>query len=173
MKEFEFKCSCCGETHKGIPTFGWDFPLHLLDIPEVERESRVLLGSDDCIIDERWFYVRGCIEIPVIGHKDPFIWGAWVSLSEKNHTELMAYFGVKERAHIGPYFGWLSVDFRPYSASCLNLKTYVHIRNEGVRPYIELESTDHPLAIEQKNGITPDRVAEIYEIMVHGKETAA
>jgi hypothetical protein len=40
--------------------------------------------------------------------------------------------------------------------------------NEGMpRPFIELEPTDHPLALEQKNGITVDRVAEIYAYCVH------
>ncbi len=32
-------------------------------------------------------------------------------------------------------------------------------------PYVELEPTDHPLAIEQRNGITLDRVKEIEEII--------
>ena len=32
-------------------------------------------------------------------------------------------------------------------------------------PYVELEPTDHPLAIEQRNGITLERVKEIQEII--------
>lgn len=32
-------------------------------------------------------------------------------------------------------------------------------------PYVELEPTDHPLAIEQRNGITLDRVKEIEEMI--------
>jgi hypothetical protein len=35
---------------------------------------------------------------------------------------------------------------------------------------IELEPTDHPLALEQRNGISPDRVAELYAIMMHGRD---
>ena len=50
----------------------------------------------------------------------------------------------------------------------MNLKTRVHLRDHGERPRIELEPTDHPLAIEQRHGITVDRVAEIYAIMMHG-----
>jgi hypothetical protein len=33
-----------------------------------------------------------------------------------------------------------------------------------------LEPTDHPLALEQRNGISVDRVAEIYAIMMHGRD---
>ena len=36
-----------------------------------------------------------------------------------------------------------------------------------LRPLIELEPTEHPLAIEQRAGITVDRVAEIYAHYAH------
>jgi hypothetical protein len=49
----------------------------------------------------------------------------------------------------------------------LNLKTMVHLRDGGIRPFVELEPTEHPLAVEQRTGITHDRVAEIYEKMLH------
>ena len=46
----------------------------------------------------------------------------------------------------------------------------MHTRPVGVRPYIELEATDHPLAVEQREGITWERVQEIAEIVLHGQE---
>ena len=36
-----------------------------------------------------------------------------------------------------------------------------------MKPFIELEATDHPLAVEQREGITMDRVREIAEALVH------
>jgi len=59
MKQFTFKCSSCGEIHKGIPTFGADYPITVLNVPKNEREQRVDLGSDECVIDEKEFSVRG------------------------------------------------------------------------------------------------------------------
>ncbi len=38
----------------------------------------------------------------------------------------------------------------------------------GQRPLIELEPTDHPLAAEQRAGITLARVQEIAETLLHG-----
>jgi len=35
------------------------------------------------------------------------------------------------------------------------------------RPFIELEPTDHPLAVEQRSGITFDRLLELYAINGH------
>ena len=50
----------------------------------------------------------------------------------------------------------------------MNLKTQVHLRNGHIRPLSELEPTDHPLAIEQRAGITVQRVVELYVMVVHG-----
>jgi len=170
MNEFEFKCTSCGEIHKGIPTFGADFPTTVLGVPEDERDTRVDLGTDDCVIDGKEFYVRGCIEIPVNGYDDPFIWGTWVSLSEESFLKFVKYFEKEKRSHVGPFFGWHCGDFKVYEESCINLKTHVHLRDGGLRPSIELESTSHQLAIEQRNGISKERLIEIYETMMHGSE---
>jgi hypothetical protein len=51
----------------------------------------------------------------------------------------------------------------------VNLKTMVHSREVGRRPFIELEPTDHPLAVEQRQGITWARVQEIAELVLHGQ----
>ena len=163
----KYKCACCEEIIEGIPTFGWDKPLHYFDVPKDKRRTDVFLTKDLCVIADQWFFVRGCLEIPVIGHEDPYIWGVWVSLSEENFFEFQDLLDVKERSHFGPYFGWLSAHIKMYP-NTENLKTMVHIRDDGERPYIKLERDGHPLAKEQETGITLDRVAEIYSCYVHG-----
>jgi hypothetical protein len=165
-ESFTFRCATCGEEHVGMPTFGADAPLSYYAIPEAERDARCDLGSDECVIDDQHFFVRGCIEIPVQGHSDPFIWGVWTSLSQENFDAWVKVFGEPNRSHIGPFFGWLNAFLKPYPDT-MNLKTMVHLRDEGIRPYIELEPTDHPLAVEQRQGISVARVAEIYSMMVH------
>ncbi|MFE5710305.1 DUF2199 domain-containing protein [Streptomyces sp. NPDC056501] len=66
-----------------------------------------------------------------------------------------------------PYFVWLITDLPVYSPTTLNLKTNVHTRPIGERPYVELEPTDRPLAVEQRTGITPDRVRQIAAAVFH------
>jgi hypothetical protein len=149
-----------------MPSFGADAPLYYYDIPEAERSKRCELTSDTCIIDDEQFFVRGCIEIPVHAENEPFVWGVWISLSEQNFEEFTNLFGVAARDDHGPYFGWLSAYLKTYP-DAENIKTHVHLRNEGVRPYIELEPTDHPLAVEQREGISVERVAEIYSAYMH------
>lgn len=166
---FEFRCQTCDEIHKGMPSFGAAAPLSYYAIPEVERASRCELGTDDCVIDETFFFVRGCLEIPVLGEDEPFVWGVWASLSEQDFITWLKMFDVEHRSHVGPFFGWLNAWLKPYPET-INLKTQVHLRDHGLRPWIELEPTDHPLALEQRNGISIDRVAEIYAIMMHGPD---
>ncbi|MGQ0649804.1 MAG: DUF2199 domain-containing protein [Gemmatimonadaceae bacterium] len=161
-----FRCGTCGEEHQGTPSFGWDFPVQYLSVPETERGARCILTSDTCEIDGQWFFVRGCLEIPVIGEEEAFSWGVWTSLSEKNFRHFIQLYEERRRAQHGPFFGWLCSHIPVYPET-LNLKTMVHLRDDGLRPYVELEPTEHPLAAEQRNGITPERVAEIYERVMH------
>lgn len=149
-----------------MPSFGSERPLSYYEVPESERETRCDCGTDACVIDGKWFFVRGCIEIPVKDEEEPFVWGVWVSLSKENFEKWLKFFQEKSRSHIGPFFGWLNAWLKPYP-NTMNLKTKVHLRDDGIRPYIELEPTNHPLAIEQREGITKERVAELYSAMVH------
>ena len=62
---FGYVCHRCGQYHEGMPSFGWDHPIEYLMIPKEERAERTVLTEDTCIIDDEWFFVRGCVEIPV------------------------------------------------------------------------------------------------------------
>ena len=81
---FAFRCRSCSEIYEGIPSFGWDYPLQYLEVPENERSRRCVLTSDTCVIDDNAFFLGGCLEIPVVGAEEAFSWGVWTSLSEKN-----------------------------------------------------------------------------------------
>lgn len=59
-------------------------------------------------------------------------------------------------------FGWLSTDI-PCYPDTINLKTIVHMKEVGLCPIIELEPTNHLLAVEQREGISLERIKEIAE----------
>ncbi|MFJ1592254.1 DUF2199 domain-containing protein [Kitasatospora albolonga] len=126
-----------------------------------------LLSSDQCVIQAQHYFVKGLIEIPVIGSDEVFSWGAWVSLSRENFSRAADVWETPGRESEKPYFGRLTTDLPVYSPTTLNLKTNVHTRPIGRRPFIELEPTDHPLAVEQRSGITQDRVREIATAVLH------
>jgi hypothetical protein len=162
---FRFKCTSCSEWHEGMPGFAASAPLYYYAVPEAERLVRCELTADTCIVDGEFYFARGCIELPVHGADEPFVWGAWVSLSHASFRQFVELLDRADRSRYGPYFGWLSAGFSVYPDAG-DLKSYLHLRDHGVRPYIELEPTKHPLAVEQREGIT-DRVAEIYAAYMH------
>jgi hypothetical protein len=161
-----FKCASCSEWHEGVPGFSSDAPHYYHSIPAAERAARCVLDTDTCVVDHRFYFVRGCLEIPVLGESDPFIWGVWVSLSKNSFDQFIETFDDPKRSHIGPFFGWFSAAIALYPRM-EDMKTRVHLRDNGLRPYIELEPTEHPLAVEQRTGITVERVVEIYSRLEH------
>ncbi|WP_435190192.1 DUF2199 domain-containing protein [Streptomyces sp. bgisy126] len=126
-----------------------------------------LLSSDQCVVLGQHYFVKGLIEIPVIDSDEVFSWGVWVSLSRENFSRAADLWDRPGREAEQPYFGWLTTDLPVYSPTTLNLKTHVHTRPVGERPSVELERTDHPLAVEQRTGITLDRVQEIAAAVLH------
>lgn len=161
-----FTCSCCGQRHDELPmAYHAEAPAYWTPKP-LSRKHR--LTSDKCVIDDA-FFIRGLIEIPVVDSEDPFAWGVWVSLSKENFARADKLWRTAGRESEPPYFGWLSTELGLYSPSTINLKTHVHTRPVGQRPLIELEPTDHPLAVEQRTGITLERVREIAEAILHAE----
>jgi hypothetical protein len=141
--------------------------LYLYSIPAEARDRRCSLDADTCIVDDEYYCARGCLEIPVHGETEPFVWGVWVSLSQSSFAMFRSSLDRPARANLGSFFGWLSADLPLYPRT-ENLKTRLHLR-DGIRPYIELEPTDHPLAVEQRSGMLVDRVAEIYAYSARGQ----
>jgi hypothetical protein len=169
----QFMCSCCGLVHDASDiSFGANSPLQWDLLSEEERATSEL-GSDQCVIDtgaERHFFVRACLEIPIRGSHRPFSWGVWVSLSEKSFLEMSEHWEDPDRSRLGPYFGWLCTKVPEYPDTMF-LKTRVHERAPGLRPTVELEKSDHPLAIDQREGIEPKRLREIVTRLLHPEES--
>ncbi|MGW6564985.1 DUF2199 domain-containing protein [Streptomyces sp. NPDC054975] len=93
--------------------------------------------------------------------------GVWVSLSRESFSRASDLWDRPGREAEKPYFGWLTTDLPVYPTTTLNLKTRVHTRPIGEHPLVELEPTDHPLAIEQRTGISLERVREIASTVLH------
>jgi hypothetical protein len=152
-------------------SFGVDAPYWYDVIALEEREARTLLSSNQCVIDGQYFFIRGHLDIPIVNARDVFVWGVWVSLSQESFNRVHELWNDPARVGQPPYFGWFSTSLPGYPDT-LNLKTHVHMRPVGQRPLIELELTDHPLAIEQRDGITLARIREIAETIQHDAETS-
>ena len=154
-----FTCPTCGKAHDDLPDVGADRPDPVWDVEESELQRRVKLTPDTCVIDDEHFFIRGVILIPILDTEEHFGFGVWVSQKREN---FQIYLEHPEDATIGPFFGWLSTRIRYYRpADTYLLKTRAHFRGNKLRPSIEVEPTDHPLAVDQREGITMAKAWDI------------
>ena len=163
---FAFRCSACSQVHEGSPSFGFRAPAPYLEQPNAVQDAG-LLTSDLCEYEGehgRHFFVRGCLEVPIHGISDPFLWGVWTSLSERNYRRYVETYDNPDATD--HFFGWLC-NYLPYYPTTYPLKTHVHPRPAGNRPYIVPERSDHPLSMDFHGGITVARAQEIAEAIIH------
>lgn len=164
---FEFACPTCGRIYRGSPKFTAESaPVSYFLIPRAQRESRCRANDVNCIIDKKSYFIRGALELSVAGLNDPFSWGVWVAISEASHTRWKKALNTFGRSSEALMPGWLN-SWLPLYPQTLNLRVLVHLRDGPAEPFVELAPTDHPLAIEQRNGITQARAIELYDKTVH------
>ncbi|WP_229068009.1 DUF2199 domain-containing protein [Actinoplanes sp. DH11] len=166
MSTEQFVCGTCGAEHPG-PPLSFAAPAPDLWRPELADQEGCLLDADLCVVAGEHFFVRGLVELPVWDTGDVFTYSTWVSLSRPNFTRAVDIWEQDGREDEPPYFGWLANAIAGYEPSTLNLRTNVHTRPVGQPPYIELEPTSHPLAVEQRAGITMARVQRIAAFHLH------
>jgi hypothetical protein len=166
MSETHFICSCCGKEHHEVPlSFAAEFPDPCARLSAEERDVRAVVGSDQCVIDHEEFYVRGCLEIPIQGSDEVFLWGVWAKIKESVYDEISDHWDIEGRERkIGPYKGLLANSLALY-AETLNLHLKINIMRLGVRPRFHVEDGQHPLAKEQNLGIS-ETTAQSYACLL-------
>lgn len=165
-----FTCGACGQFHDELPLrFGAPAPAAWFEIPPAEREQRCLLSSDQCVIDEKRFFMIGNLELPIVGSTEKFSWDAWVEMSRRDFERAFHLWEQTGRENEPPYAGTFATLLPDYP-STLGLKLLVHTRSVGLRPFLEVQTPDHPLATEQRNGITFERIQKLAESIIHAAE---
>jgi hypothetical protein len=167
---FAFKCSCCGDIHEGSPSMGFRMPDHYASLSEEQRAKLGKFSDDLCTIthkDGTDYFVRGVLEVPIHGVEEPFVWGVWVSLSEKSFKRYVETFD--EPVDGDAFFGWVcnAISAYPFGES---RPADVVVQLGGQRPKIILHSDNiaiDPLVVDQVHGISIARAQEIAEQAIH------
>lgn len=160
-----FACTKCGQRHDLAElSLAAHEPSQWHRLTESEKLDSELT-RDQCVIrtqDETAYFVAAVLEIPVAGTDSIFTWGVWVSLSEASFSETCEHWDDPDRERVGPHFGWLCTSLPGYPET-LFLKTRVRQRPPGSRPILELEPTEHPLAVHQREGIAADELIALVQ----------
>jgi hypothetical protein len=168
ISDHSFHCPDCGEQHEIALCFGAEFPDYYYAIPPEARASRVEMEKSLCVIDEEHFFIRGHLVIPILDYPEPFILSVWTTLSKDSFVEVNTLWNDPERTKAKPYFGWLQTEPTPF-APCLNIQTLVHTREVGAVPFVEVIEENHPLALDQTNGISIEKATELSRALLHPK----
>ena len=160
-----YQCSCCGQEYAELPlTFGSEFPDYYYSVPPGEK--RIELAESLCVVDDEHFFHRGRLTIPIKDYDQDLIFNVWTTISKDNFIKRNTLWNDPRRIEEKPYFGWLQTTVPTYS-NTINIKT-IAIENEvGLIPTIEIIEEEHPLAIDQKDGITLDRAMEIVDLILN------
>lgn len=169
---FAFKCSCCGDIHEGSPSIAFRAPDHYACLSEEQKASIGKLSSDFCTVTHEKgtdYFVRAVLEVPIHGIEEPFLWGVWVSLSEKSFQRYC-------ETYVDPvegegFFGWVSnrINVYPYPSS-RPADVVVQLGNQ--RPKVILhkgDPEDDQLVMDQTEGISVARAQELAEKAMHNR----
>lgn len=139
----------------------------------LSEEQRAVMGKisrDFCTITHEEgtdYFIRAVLEVPIHGVAEPFLWGVWVSLSEKSFTRYV-------ETYVSPvegdgFFGWVcnAISAYPYEGS---RAADVVVQLGGQRPKVVLhrrDPEDDSLVIDQVHGISVARAQQIAERAFH------
>lgn len=166
-------CSSCDVEH------GWPFDLganhpdpwpHGNDVEpnDALRLDGDFLSEDFCVMGGEYFMIRCVLPIPVIGMEEDFGFGCWSTLSRANFDKYVDRFDDREIPEEEPWSGWLMNPLADFIAGTDPIALWVQPRSNRQRPLLWVRDDDQPLAIAQENGITPERMLEIFHFYGHG-----
>lgn len=170
--DLSFECASCGQTHVGLFDLACQRPDHWPDGDErgpnaLAASSSHFLSEDFCVLHGEHFFVRCVIALPIIGRPgERFAYGVWSTLSQTNFSSYVESFDTGFNEQTGPWFGWLSNRLPGYPDT-LNMKCNVFPQPGRNRPLIRLQDDAHPLAREINEGISLDRLVDIYRAFGH------
>jgi len=166
-----YQCKTCGAIHPERPTcFGFDAPTVVSELSEAERQRRVAISSDQCILDDENFFILGTLDLPIKGSDEVIRWIAWSTLSRANFERASELWTVDGREREPPYVGCLSNRI-PGFPDTLNVKILVHTEPLGCRPRFEVVEEGHPLEDAQRGGITSEKADELIHVAQFGEAT--
>lgn len=163
MSQESFICETCGERHEGLPTdYGFRLPDEVHALSYLDRYSRSRHNSDLCALDERRYFLRGVLRVPMPETREEFGWGVWVEVSAKDHDFYLQNF--YEAVADAPRFPGTLANALPGYEQALGQRVEVQLGGADQRPWVYFPPTSvHALAIEQREGISRKRHHTILE----------
>jgi hypothetical protein len=151
-----FQCATCGRQHDHLPRdIAYRRPDAYFDVPEDERERRVQLSDDLCMIDEETFMIRGILYVPV-SDGGQFGWGVWAAVSRDDYCIYLDAWENDTEDETPPFVARIDNEIAPYPGS-RGLDVTVKLQSGGQRPRFTVITDSHPLGADQRAGVTDEQ----------------
>lgn len=161
-----FQCSCCEKEYDQIPfCFGSNYPAAYYSISPEDRDARIEMEKSLCVIDEKFFFHRGRLEIPIKNNQEDLFFDVWLSISEDNFEIRIDDWNNPNRINNSPYFGWLQTQIPTYENS-ISIKAQAFEEGLDCIPRIDVTDENHQLALDQKDGISFEKAIGIIEFIL-------
>src|ERR1700743_642360 len=93
-----YLCNICKQFHPNLPiSYGYNEPNNYIAVPVDERQHRAILGPSQCVIDQQQYFVRGLIELPIIGLPEMLLWGVWATVWKEDFIEIDDHWQIQGR----------------------------------------------------------------------------
>jgi hypothetical protein len=148
-----FVCEECGEEHEGpVLDVGFRRPDACLRVPDAERERRCTESDDLVSVDDRAWFLRGVLPIPLTDHDDDAALGVWVQVSRQAFERYRVLFDDPDGAREPPFAGTLATTVRGLPPT-EGLPVEVRLTSAEERPRVRVLGAGHPLASHQTRGM--------------------
>lgn len=157
-----FTCAVCGRFHDDeLLDVRAGLPEAIYELSEEERRRRASVdpGGDFATLDGDRHFVRALIEIPLTTDDERFGWGVWILVAPA-YAPAVARDWTDPQAFGRTYPGRLATDLPAYGAT-IDLPGALRFRSLEELPAFELDDRSHPLALEQRLGISLERAREL------------
>jgi len=160
MKSDEAVCQQCGAVH-ALDKLELTFfrPDAVVELSEDERTRDVLESDDLCVIRNEHYFVRATLPLPVHASEMPYRLGVWVQTSEAAFRRIYALWSEEHQASEPPFDVTIAnrisslPDTRGLAAS-------LRLTGPKTRPEVFVAVDGHPIADQQRDGITAHRAYE-------------
>ena len=135
-------------------------------LPDEERATRLHVEGDRCEVDGELFFVRGRLQLPLAEASDVFEWTVWASLGGAAYVQLCEALESPDAELPKPLPARMATRL-PHYPETLDLRLRLHPQ-PGALPLLVVENEGHPLAWEQRDGISVERLREFAQTIRHG-----
>lgn len=173
LRSGRWTCGSCDAEH------GWPFDLganhpdpwphgDALEPNDALRLNGDFLSEDFCVLGGEYHMIRCVLPIPVVGLEEGFGFGCWCTLSRANFDKYVERFNDREIPDEPMWTGWLMNQLADLIEGTAPIGMRVQPRPDRQRPLLWVSDDNHPLAIAQDAGISPERMLEILRFYGHG-----